>query len=242
MKTHYPTSFRHTVSLSSLLLLCGLAFAPAVHAQSAAQPKPTTDDSWSYNTVDLGSARIVSEVSLKTVGIEDKYVHMFVESKTNNGDGELEMPKAFETTDNADMNSVLSFRGERQEKILYKWPLEPGKKWSFQLRQEVPGIDQPGEPSASEMQVITNRFDAEVKGWETVDTPAGRFKAIKTVYKNNWALDSKLASGLVVITSWYSPQVKREVLSISETFTPDGQAQSRTRQQLLSYQVNKPGQ
>ncbi len=238
MKKQHTSPFRYAARVAGLALLCGFAFAPAAQAQSAAQPKPATDDSWSYNTVDLGSTRVLSEISMKTLGIEDKYVHLFIESKTNSGDGELEMPKAFETIDNADMNSVLSFRGERQDKILYKWPLEPGKKWSFQLRQEVPAGERTGEPFASEMQVITNHFEAEVKGWEMVDTPAGRFKAIKTVYKNNWALESKLASGLVVITSWYSPQVKREVLSISETFTPDGLPQTRTRQQLLSYQVN----
>lgn len=221
---------------AGLMLAACLVIAPTAHAQSVPSPKPAAEDTWSYNTIDLWSSRELGQMTLKTIGVDDDYIRLFIESKANTGNGELMMPKAFETTGRADMNSVTMFRGEREEKIMYKWPLEPGKKWTFQIRQEVPVNNT--EPD-SESQVLTNQFEAEVKGWETIDTPAGKFKAIKTVYKNKWSLEHNPANGLVVITSWYSPQVKREVQSISETFTPEGMPEARTRQQLLSYQVSK---
>ncbi|MES2071725.1 MAG: hypothetical protein V4488_15325 [Pseudomonadota bacterium] len=227
---HSPSGF------ASLLLASCIALTPfsAAHAQSVPSPKPAADDSWSYNTIDLWSSKVLTEMRLKTIGIDDDYIRLFIESKADSGTGELMMPRGFETTARADLNSVMMFCGERQEKLLYKWPLEPGKKWNFQIRQEMQANN---NQSNGEATVLTNNFEAEVKGWETVDTPAGKFKAIKTVYKNNWTLDHNAAAGLIVITSWYSPQVKREIQSISETFSPDGLPEARTRQQLVSYQV-----
>ncbi|MES2105072.1 MAG: hypothetical protein V4634_13725 [Pseudomonadota bacterium] len=225
---------RPAAAFASLALACCALIAPAARAQSAPSPKLAADDTWSYSTIDLWSSRVLGEMTVKTLGVDDDFIRLFVENKSNSGNGELVMPRAYETTGRADLNSVMMFRGEREEKVLYKWPLEPGKKWSFQIHQEL--VANGGQPGG-EPQVLTNHFEAEVKGWETVDTPAGKFKAIKTVYKNNWALDHQLANGLVVITSWYSPQAKREVQSISETFSPEGLPEARTRQQLVSYQV-----
>lgn len=76
---------------------------------------------------------------------------------------------------------------------LYRFPLEPGKRWRESYRQEGAG-----GPFAHELA-------AEVKGWETVTVPAGTFDALRIDYTN------QTTGGITATTTrslWYSPQVK----------------------------------
>jgi hypothetical protein len=84
---------------------------------------------------------------------------------------------------------------------------------------------------------MTMTVNAEVTGWETVDIPAGSFKALKLIYKTNWSTDNPPLSGTSTGTAWYSPDAKLPVQVVYEVFGADGSPQTRTKTQLVQYQV-----
>ncbi|MES2070171.1 MAG: hypothetical protein V4488_07480 [Pseudomonadota bacterium] len=218
--------------ISTMLMSVSLVALNSAYAQSVQAPVPAAGNSWSYKTSDMWSAKLISESTLKTVGVSGEYVRIFYETKSASKNGEFVMPQTSESTTRADLNSVIMYKGERQENPWYKWPLEAGKKWSFQIKQELPPTG-----SATIPQVMTQNIDAEVKGWETLELPAGKLKAIKIVYKSTWTAVNPASNGTSVSTTWYSPDVKRFVQYTSENFGPDGSPQARTLQQLVHYEV-----
>jgi hypothetical protein len=57
------------------------------------------------------------------------------------------------------------------------------------------------------------RFDrtATVRGWETVEVPAGSFRALRLDIEGAWERVDVKASGRSRTTMWYVPEVKRWV-------------------------------
>jgi len=80
---------------------------------------------------------------------------------------------------------------------LLKFPLESGKEWSFK----------PKWKNKQSGQTFSGTFDAEVKGFEKIQTPAGEFDAIKIEAKGYLAWS-------VRITYWYAPKAKAIVRMI----------------------------
>ncbi len=80
---------------------------------------------------------------------------------------------------------------------LLKFPLESGKEWSFK----------PKWKNKQSGQTFSGTFDAEVKGFEKIQTPAGDFDAVKIEAKGYLAWS-------VRITYWYAPKAKAIVRMI----------------------------
>jgi len=218
-------------------ILIALAFVissvtGAVQAQSVEAPIPAQGDNWQFQTIDLWTSNLVSRTSKKTIGASGEYVRSFFETQSFGQNGEINKPNVSEGTTRADLNQVTMYHGEKQERTWYKWPLVPGKKWSYQLKEELP-------PTAitTQTRTLTTTVNTEVIGWETVEVPAGKFKAMKLIYKSSWVMDSPSITGTSTSILWYSPDAKSSVLSTYETFGADGSPQARTKTQLIHYQV-----
>lgn len=193
-------------------------WAGSAKADTINQPTFESGDIWEYKTTDLWSSRVTSQYTKKVIGTLNDYVRFEYVAATN-------PPQTNEVTQRADLNTTVVFKGEKMEKTLYKWPLFPGKKWSFRY------MDESG--SGASARVTTYNTEAEVKDWETVDTPAGRIKAVKITYLTNW--NNSQVSGRSTYTTWYSPQVKGAVQSTFETFGADGTPGERTTTQLMRF-------
>lgn len=76
-----------------------------------------------------------------------------------------------------------------QEARWVQWPLEPGRTWKFEV------------PIAAGIRT----WEAHVTGWEEVEVPAGKFKAIRVVLDLIANPDPLLGWKTTV---WYSPEVK----------------------------------
>lgn len=204
----------------------------AAQAQSVKAPLPVEGNNWEFKTIDMWSSKPISELTKNTIGVSGDYVRMYYEMRELARNGEFIKPQVTEATIRADMNETVMYHGDKMEKIWYKWPLEPGKKWESQVK-----VDYPASGNNTQVQVVTTTYKAEVMGWETVEVPAGKFKALKIVYKINWAIETPISNGSSTTMVWYSPETKCNVQNTFESFGADGSPQTRTRQQLVQYAV-----
>ena len=204
--------------------------AAAAQAQSVSAPAAEEGNTWEFQTLDLWSGKMTSRMTRKTIGVAGEYARMLYETTEVGKTGEFIKPRVNEGTMRADLNSNVMYRGEKQERTTYKWPLEPGKKWTYQIKEDLPLA-----ANASTPQVITNTTEVEAKGWEPVEVPAGKFKALKLVYKNSWSTENPVSKGIGISTSWYCPDIKTVVQSTFESFEADGSPQTRTKSQLIRY-------
>jgi len=200
----------------------------SARAQSVDAPVLTAGLKWDYQTTDMWSNKLILRQSTRVIGVAGDYARMSYESTPVGAKFELTKPTTSEGTVRADLNSSATYRGEKMDKIWYKWPLELGKKWNYVVKTDLAPVGTSTQP-----QVMTSNFAAEVKSFESIEVPAGKFKAIKIVYKGNWSTENPAASGTSVSTSWYSPEAKNFVQYTYEAFGADGVPQTRTIQQLV---------
>ena len=173
---------------------------------------------------------MTSRVTRKTIGVAGEYERMLYETTDVGRAGEFIKPRVVEGTIRTDLNTNVMYRGEKLERTSYKWPLETGKKWSYQVKEDLPLA-----ANATTPQVFITNTDVEVKGWETVEVPAGKFKAIKLVYKTSWTTENPVSKGNSTNSTWYCPDVKTIVMSTYESFGIDGSPQTRTKEHLIRY-------
>jgi hypothetical protein len=221
---------RFNRSASILLMFISCCTLNTVNAQSVDAPVFTPGGHWDYQNYDLWSNRLTSRLATKVVGVSGDFVRMQYET-TNVGDkGELMKPTVTEATIRSELNAYTMFRGERMEKVFYKWPLEPGKKWTYQYKNDLPPTG-----TATTPQTMTTNVNAEVVGWETIEVPAGKFKVLKIIYKANTITENPFSTAASTSMQWYSPDVKGEVQSSFEAIGADGMPQARTMRQLVQY-------
>ncbi|MFZ6816237.1 hypothetical protein ACO0K3_17330 [Undibacterium sp. Rencai35W] len=223
----------HLSVVSALFSIVSLAAQP-VQAQSVRAPAIVEGDTWEFRTINMWSSKPISQFSKKTIGISGEYARMFYETRTLGKGEEFVKPQVSEGTVRTDLNMTVMFKNDKMEQTWYKWPLEPGKKWEFQYKQEFPSAT-----NSAQIQVSITNTKAEVIGWETVEVPAGKFKALKIVYKNSWTMDNPTSSGTTQNIVWYSPDTKSSVQTTFESFGADGSPQTRTNQQLTRFENAK---
>jgi hypothetical protein len=209
------------------------AFLHGANAQSVNAPTFSEGEKWEYQTTDLWSKKIISHLTVTNIGVSGDYLRRFFEQSNTGHNGEFVKPESWEATVRADLNGTGIYRGERFERIWYKWPVEPGMSWAFQTKAEAAPI-----PPSTAARIMTTSVNAEVKNWETVEVPAGKYKALKIVYKSSWVAENPSGTGSSVSTSWYSPEIKGSVQDMTETFSAEGMPQARTVRQLVFYKPN----
>lgn len=246
-------AFRGAACVLAVSLASGAAYA-----QSADVPSIKEGDRWVYSVkaeqnqngaLTASSRRF--EAWIVRVGS-----HSFVMA---NKAGDSNLPP-HEASLNPDWSTSAVFNGE--EKVVsrpYAFPLSPGKSWDSDSTQPHPA---PGVKS------LRNKVHYTVLGWEEVTVPAGKFKALKIEMEGTWfkefdaqgpsansTVHTSGAGQMATVTSqpahtpdpvggrmykltWYVPEVKRDVKTISEDYGPTGTVIHRTTAELESYKVN----
>lgn len=227
-----------------LVLLCGPVFA-----QSLDLPSLKAGDSWVYtDTTESGTQGWARKDQVITVERVDSD-SVLVEVKQ---DGSSQPP--VEQMTGLDWSRSRDING-KQEVINrpLAFPLHQGKKWTVEYTEL-----NPNRMHASE----TFHSDYVVTGWEDVQVPAGKFKALKIEAEGQWTavLAPAVASGtgtlgtpgaVTMVTRvqrvaprtvsgklykvfWYVPAEKRFVKSVEEYYSSKGIRSQRYTEELAS--------
>ncbi|MBD8874372.1 hypothetical protein IHE47_16260 [Rhodanobacter sp. DHB23] len=136
------------------------------------------------------------------------------------------------------------------------FPLKTGKKWEV-------GYTETNPPSNKSHSSETFNETYTVKGWEDVQVPAGKFKAVKIEAEGQWTavmaraavggtrtvataegvtavsqagrIDPRTVSGRLYKAFWYVPADKRFVKSVEEYYNADDVLSQRYTEELVSF-------
>ncbi|MBB3212353.1 hypothetical protein FHW67_001633 [Herbaspirillum sp. Sphag1AN] len=202
------------------------------HAQSVQAPVPVQNEKWSYQTTDQWTSKVTQTINVTVVGVLGNYIRQQNEVHNVTSSGQQAPTQTLLVTLPSDLNVVSTINGERIVNRIYDWPLTSGKKWHKQSKV----ASTMTLPTGLTPAVFTSDTDAEVAGWEDVQTPAGNFKALKIVYKSKTTVDiMPTFSSTSTETSWYSPDVHRNVKYTSEAFGASGEPLTSTVQLLVAH-------
>ncbi len=148
------------------------------------------------------------DYSIEVAEVTNKYVDM----KYQTGGHRIFFPSLNYHYTNEELHSDLYVK-------LYSWPLTTGKKWEYSDYQDGHNFT----------------TSAVVVGYESITVPAGKFMAVKIVYRLKWFHNG--VSGDGTKTLWYSPIVKNFVRIQLDGFDANGVKSYSSFTELLSYNV-----
>ncbi len=168
-------------------------------AQSGApvlKPEVKVDDRWVYRHTDRRMKPPTLIYEIRVTFVDARAIQSVIERE-----GSREESDATWTSEwNA---AVLPDEGVVEvEKGIFQFPLSPGQRYraAWDMRR----------PRAGAFHVRHERT-VTVAGWEDVEVPAGRFRALKLQADGNFRRFDKPASDEARDTYWYVPAVKRWV-------------------------------
>lgn len=236
------------------LLLTALGASSIGFTQEAPLPKLYEGDKWTYNIkIDQtlgGSTSRKWELAIVRAGSSNV---VMARKPTDSNLPPQEFAVAPDWSRSASINGKLTTTLKN-----FDFPIKPGKSWDVSFTEDKPN---------DKVKLTKRSFQYKVIGWEDVKVPAGTFKALKIEADGDWyneflpvnaVAGSRVESGAtgnsIVMQSrnavtpepmsgkyykafWYAPEVKREVKSIEETFTPKGNVSNRITVELDSYLV-----
>jgi hypothetical protein len=181
------------------------------------KPEIRVGDSWTYRSTNLlepGTIEHESRVSF----VDDKVILLV---STRKGDG-----KEFDSSWTTEWNALADYSGRmfRPHSGLLRFPLRIGEKHDFANELVRPRV-------YTDLHTTTTGT-VTVAGWDTVEVPAGKFRAIKVVVEGEGRTD--FYRPYAVQTSiWYVPEVRRWV-----KYQASNPAGVRS-EELLSYKLNE---
>ncbi len=109
---------------------------------------------------------------------------------------------------------------------LIEFPIEPGKTWQYAMTfTGAQGYD------------LVLRGTAKVAGWEDVQVPAGKFRALKIEHDSNLRGERGPFTANRKILVWYVPELKRWARYDFTQTSNRADSQNRFRFELVSFQV-----
>ncbi|WP_248794832.1 hypothetical protein [Pseudomonas sp. MWU13-2105] len=233
-----------TLSAAVLGLMCGSAYARSIDA-----PSLKAGDSWVYaETVETGPQGFSSKNIVMTVERVSSQ-SMLVSTKQ---DGSNQPP--VESLVGLDWSRSRDINGKQQVvNRPLEFPLSEGKKWTVEYTERNPNRLHTSESFHN---------DYVVSGWEDVQVPAGKFKALKIEAEGQWSAmlapvtvggaqavatpgqvttvsnaqraAARPASGRLYKAFWYVPEEKRFVKSVEEYYDNKGVRSQRFSEELKS--------
>ena len=208
------------------LMLSVIAFSNAF-AQSAApveRPEFVIGDRWVFRQIDLYSNVELNKWENKVDGLHEDGVRF--SSVTLAHKDASKVGKSFKATASRSTLTFLNSRIVEGKEVSFDFPLEVGKTWKFDYK--VRRDDGSGFTTLS--------VDAKVDGWEEVEVPAGKFKALKVTHSSAYSTvtGGQTFNGQMVKTSWYSPEARRVV---KQDYIDRASSGDRTRTELVEYEV-----
>ena len=211
---------------STLLLLSAIA-VPNAFAQTAAPveaPEFVIGDRWAFRYVDLYNNAELNKWELKVSGLHEDSVRFAGVTLANKDASKV--GKSYKTSASRSTLTVPNSLLVEGKEVKFDFPLEVGKTWKYDYktrRNDGNGF-------------TTFSVEAKVDGWEEVEVPAGKFKALKVTHASSYSTETggQRYNGQLLRTYWYSPQAKREV---KYEFIDRGDAGDRARTELVEYEV-----
>ena len=175
------------------------AFCASAAAQDAVKPAVKVDDRWVYRRTDPRAKPPTIVYELRVSFVDARTIHTVIERQGGQRDSDA--------TWTPEWNNVVSGDGTvfAQGKGLLQFPLSAGR--------EYPAAWENQRPRTGAFHVKHER-KVKVVGWEEVEVPAGKFRALKLQAEGSYRRLDKPNSGWARNTYWYVPEVKRWVKSV----------------------------
>lgn len=182
-------------ALAALLLLAPLLCAAQAGAP-VPKPEVKVDDRWVYRGTDRRRKPPTSIYEIRVSFVDSKVIHAVVERQGRRDESDA--------TWTAEWNAVVAVdEGVFEvEQGMFQFPLFPGKQYAaaWEIRR----------PRAGAFHVRHER-KVTVVGWEDIEVPAGRFRALKLQAEGHFRRVDRTAADEARNTFWYVPRVKRWV-------------------------------
>lgn len=238
-----------------LVVLVGLTLSSGAWSETLDRPLVKVGDTWIYrSTTERGPSgwnQTHDEINVTRVTSSA----IFIATKVS---GSTQAPK--EMFVGPDWSRVRDVNGK--ETVVNRplaFPLSEGKSWDVVYAEQNPNKIHKSEKFDSRFTVV---------GYETVEVPAGKFRALKIESDGHW--EAQLAPGQTVVQGaqtgqggatmvtqvqsiterqatgrlykafWYAPEVKRWVKSVEEYYSSDGVRNERYTQELESFKPGDP--
>jgi len=205
-----------------LTFCAGPALAQAT-AEVAAKPPVKIGDRWVYQRHDLLKDKLIEKAEFAVAAVAGDAVDL---RRTLLGaDGKPEAAKA-ETFRFDWGRGIRTSVVESGDYRYFDFPLQAGKQWSYKYRRPSGG----GGPSTD--------FDAkvEVKAWQDVTVPAGKFRSLLVRHSGEFKPTSGAGTGIYQMDVWYAPQARRIVKEEFQGYV-EGQISVKFRTELVEYQL-----
>jgi len=182
---------------AAAFLLSGLCAAQA--PAPVAKPEVKVDDRWVYRLTDKRRKPPSMIYEMRVSFVDARAIHAVVERQGGKREGDATWTPEWNAVVAPDEGVV------EVEKGMFQFPLSPG--------QQYPAAWEMRRPRAGAFHVRHERR-VTIVGWEDVEVPAGRFRALKIQADGHFRRFDKVASDEARNTFWYAPQVKRWVKSV----------------------------
>jgi hypothetical protein len=231
-------------------LICCATLAAA---ETIVQPTLRSEDAWTYRRTSETQPNVWRQIHFQGTVLRNSGSTVLLRNS------EVDSPNpAREILINSDWSNFRSMSGK--ETVVHRpfaFPLSVGKTWDLEFTDDHPG----NKGHKSE----TRQLKYRVVGWEEVEVPAGKFKALKIEAEGSWTgevaprvvasavtqagtqgtaavaqtvkVTAETVTGRLYQAYWYSPDVKREVKSIEENYDTNGVRSARFTNELESYKV-----
>jgi hypothetical protein len=187
-------------ALAALVVFLALTPAPgAAQSQaSVARPEVKAGDRWIYRRFDHRAKPPVYLYELQASFVDAKVIHTVLLRQGKRRESDATWTPEWNGVVSVDEGVVELERG------LLRFPLKVGDAWdaAWQMRRARAGSF-----------LARHERAVKVAGWEEIEVPAGRFRALKVEGTGVWRRLDKQTSDWARNTVWYAPQVKRWVKS-----------------------------
>ena len=156
-------------------------------------PDVKVGDTWTYVDLDRYTKQVKGEWTFEVVGVDDSSIK--IESRMN---GKISARAYGRDWSDSDNFQPLSF------------PMQVGKKWKSRISYN------------SDCGRTTDDLEAEIKGWEDIEVPAGKFRALR-IEHNVFYTGTRCEGGQKNRWYWYVPSLKRFVRGEARSYTSRGQ-------------------
>ena len=155
-------------------------------------PDVKVGDTWTYVDLDRYTKEVKGEWTFDVVGVEDSSIK--VEFRMNG------------------KNSARTYGRDWSDSGNFQqlgFPMEVGKKWKSRISYN------------SDCGRTTDDLEAEIKGWEDIEVPAGKFRALR-IEHNGFYTGTRCEGGQKNRWYWYVPSLKRFVRVEARSYTSRG--------------------
>ena len=191
-----PASALLPIAAAAVLFLAFPALCAAQDDKPVARPEVKPGDSWSYRRIDFWTNKTTGIGTVTVTFANDRVIQTVTKVV---GD-----EKEHDAIHTADWNNVSSFNGGifTPDQGIFKFPLQVGKTYKAVYDLKLPRLG-----------VFQMKHDRTVKvvGWEDIEVPAGKFRALKLESEGPFQRVDTSGSGTAKDVIWYVPEVKRFV-------------------------------